>query len=152
MPAGCSVTLPGGSGKDPGGVIPVCCAPTPSDKALIGEVFKLLNAHRVAHGRAPLEYDTKLEEAIQGHCQHMALHSFFSHTAPEASVANFSARAKACSVSATGENIASQQRNANEVMTSWKNSAGHNMNMLNTTYKRVGIGHYQRLWGQIFGR
>ena len=152
MTAGCSVTLAGASGNEPGGSIPVCCTPAASDKAMIEEVFRLLNAHRVANGRAPLEYDPKLEASIQAHCQHMAEHSFFSHTAPEAAVASFSARAKACGVAATGENIALQQRSANEVMTSWKNSAGHNMNMLNSAYKRVGIGQYKLRWGQMFGR
>lgn len=51
-----------------------------------------------------------------------------------------------------GENIALQQRTPAQVMTSWKNSAGHNMNMLNPGHKRVGIGVYELRWGMIFGQ
>ena len=150
--ARCSVTEEGATGNEPGGRIPVCCAPAANDKAMIDEVFALLNAHRMANGRSPLVYDTKLEQTIQAHCEHMAQHSFFSHTAPEAKVASFTGRATACGVAAGGENIAFNQRTAAEVMTSWKNSPGHNMNMLNANYRRVGIGQYQLRWGQIFGR
>lgn len=150
--AGCSVTLPNASGKEPGGAIPVCCTPGASDKAMIDEAFALLNAHRMANGRSALAYDPKLEQAIQGHCQHMAEHTFFAHDAPEGAVARFTERAKACGASASGENIAYNQRSPAQVMTSWKNSSGHNMNMLSTGYKRVGIGLHAWRWGQIFGR
>ncbi|MDX2023465.1 MAG: CAP domain-containing protein [Deltaproteobacteria bacterium] len=149
---GCAVTKPSASGNEPGGAIPVCCTPGGTDKAMIDEVFSLLNAHRMANGRSALAYDTKLELAMQGHCKHMAQHSFFDHSAPEGSVSRFTDRATACGASAAGENIAYNQRSASQVMTSWKNSSGHNMNMLSTGYKRVGIGLYQWRWGQIFGR
>lgn len=150
--AACSVTKPNATGNEPGGVIPVCCTPNATDKTMIDEAFALLNAHRMANGRSALAYDTKLEQAIQGHCQHMAQHSFFDHGAPESSVSKFTDRAQACGASAFGENIAYNQRTAAQVTTGWKNSSGHNMNMLNTSYKRVGIGLSQWRWGQIFGR
>jgi uncharacterized protein YkwD len=152
MAEGCPVTRAGGTGNDPGGAIPVCCVPGAADKQLIDQVFALLNAHRMANGRSALAEDPKLEQAMQGHCRHMAVHSFFSHTAPEAAVASFTARATACGASAGGENIAYNQRSADQVMTSWKTSPGHNTNMLSPNYRRVGIGEYQWRWGQIFGR
>lgn len=148
----CSLKQSGGVGKDPGGEIPVCCTPAATDKAMIDEVFRLLNAHRAANGVAALTYDPKLEHAIQGHCQHMAQHPFFAHASPEAKVASFSTRASLCGTSAAGENIAYNQRTAEQVMNTWKNSAGHNTNMLSKNYRRVGIGQYQLRWGQIFGR
>jgi uncharacterized protein YkwD len=151
-PASCSLTRAGATGGEPGGMIPVCCAPSAAEKAQIDEVFRLLNEHRMANGRAPLMYDPRLEAAIQGHCMHMATHPFFSHTAPEATVAQFTSRATACGASASGENIAAGQPTPQSVMTSWINSPGHNMNMLSTSYRRVGIGRSGRYWGQIFGR
>ena len=152
-PAGCTLTRPGGTGSEPGGVIPVCCAPAADDKQLIAEVFRLLNEHRAANGRAALMYDDKLEAAIQGHCRHMAEHSFFDHQAPEAVVGAFTARANLCGAAgASGENIAYNQRTPAAVMDTWIRSSGHNQNMLGANYRRVGICHYQRRWGQIFGR
>jgi uncharacterized protein YkwD len=37
-------------------------------------------------------------------------------------------------------------------METWKNSSGHNRNMINGDYTRVGICNSGRNWGQIFGR
>lgn len=146
------MTNPTASGNEPGGAIPVCCAPTPSEKATIDEVFVLLNEHRQNNGVAPLVYDDKLEAAIQGHCLHMTLHPFFDHMAPESAVSSPWTRASLCGTSANGENIAQGQSSPSAVMTSWKNSPGHNANMLNGSFHRVGIGYHQGTWGQIFGQ
>jgi uncharacterized protein YkwD len=147
----CSVTNPNGTGDEAGGIIPVCCAPNASEKALIDQVFVLLNEHRANNGRAPLSYDDKLEATIQGHCIHMGIHDFFDHTAPESAVSSPWTRASLCGTSANGENIAAGQSSPASVMTSWKNSSGHNANMLNSSFTRVGIGYYEGYWGQIFG-
>jgi hypothetical protein len=148
----CTRTLPGATGKEAGGLIPVCCRPSDGDKALIDEVFRLLNQHRMQNGRAPLGYDEKLEGAVQGHCRHMAEHSFFDHDAPEEAVASPWDRANLCGSSANGENIAYNQATPAEVIRTWINSSGHNQNMLDANFKRVGICHSQRRWGQLFGR
>jgi uncharacterized protein YkwD len=147
-------TFPNGTGGEPGGLIPVCCAPSAEEKKFIMEVFALLNQHRQSKGRAPLTYDDKLESAIMGHCHHMAAHGFFDHNAPENSVGDPWTRAEACGTSASGENIAVGQQSPQEVMDSWTWSPGHNANMLGD-FTRVGIGFYAggewgTYWGQIF--
>jgi hypothetical protein len=147
----CSVTDPSGSGSEPSGIIPVCCSPTSSEKALIDEVFVLLNEHRGANGIGPLSYDNALESAIQGHCIHMSIHSFFSHTAPESAVSSPWTRASMCGTSANAENIAMGQSSPEDVMQSWLNSPGHSANMLNGDLHRVGIGYADGYWGQIVG-
>jgi uncharacterized protein YkwD len=114
-------------------------------------VFALLNDYRISNGRSALTYDTKLEATIQGHCIHMGIHSFFDHTAPESAVSSPWTRANLCGTSANGENIANGYSSPAAVMTGWKNSPGHNANMLNSSFTRVGIGYYQGYWGQIFG-
>ena len=148
----CSLEQPGATGNEPDGMIPVCCAPTAAEKAEIDEVFALLNQHRADNGVGPLAYDNQLEAAIQGHCIHMAEHSFFDHDAPESSVSSPWTRAELCGTSAGGENIAAGQNSPSAVMTSWKNSSGHNKNMLDADFTRVGIGRHGDYWGQIFGR
>lgn len=151
--SGCSVQRDGATGDEPGGRIPICCAPASNEKALIDAVFQLLNAHRAANGRSALAYDPELEAAVQGHCMHMSQHSFFAHEAPETSLTLPWTRATFCGTSANGENIARGQRTAAEVMTSWISSSGHNQNMLGA-FSRVGIGYEDagRYWGQLFGR
>jgi uncharacterized protein YkwD len=134
----------------------VCCVPSTQEKQYITEVFNLVNQHRQANNVGPLTYDDKLEAAIEGHCHHMATHDFFSHSAPESSISAFTARASLCGTSASGENIAAGQGSPADVMSSWKNSPGHNANMLNGGFSRIGIGFYAggpwgTYWGQIFG-
>lgn len=148
----CSVVLDQGTGKEPNGSLPVCCGPTESEKAMIEEVFVLLNEHRASNGVAPLTHSDTLEAAVQGHCLHMSLHTFFDHMAPESSVNSPWDRARLCGDMAFGENIAMGQTSAAQVMAGWKASPGHNKNMLNATYKRVGIGHADGYWGQLFGQ
>ena len=112
----------------------------------------LLNAYRVSQGLSALSTDLNLQAAIEGHCHHMAVHSFFSHDAPEPVISRFTARAEACGARANGENIASGYRTAEDVMTGWKNSPGHDENMRGARWTRVGIGYYEREWGQVFGQ
>jgi uncharacterized protein YkwD len=132
-------------------VIPVCCVPSTSEKSAIDQGFTLLNQHRAANGVGALAYDTKLEATIEGHCHHMATHTFFSHTAPESSVSSPWTRANLCGTSANGENIYYGSSSPSAAMNAWKQSPGHNQNMLNGGFNRVGIGLYGTRWGQIFG-
>jgi uncharacterized protein YkwD len=113
-------------------------------------VFQLLNDYRIASGLSALANNTQLEETIQGHCRHMAAHSFFDHTAPESVVSSPWDRAELCGTSANGENIAMGYRSPEEVMTGWQNSDGHNRNMLGSSWSEVGIGEHENYWGQIF--
>lgn len=151
--------IPGASGGEPTALIPVCCSHSAEERAHADEVFDLLNAYRAAHGLAALARDEGLDQAIQGHCHHMAIHPFFNHVAPEAEIANPWTRAEMCGAQAHGENIAAGQSSAADVMQSWRDSPGHNANMLNPNYQRVGIGAYAGevgspysfYWGQLFG-
>jgi uncharacterized protein YkwD len=147
----CSRTSPGATGNEPDGLIPICCAPTSEERALIDSAFNLLNEHRVASGVNPLDYDPLLEAAIQGHCVHMATHPFSEHVAPEALVSSPEVRADLCGSSAIVENLADGYLDAASVMQSWINSPQHNRHMLNVSFTRVGIGNVNDSWGQLFG-
>jgi len=144
------VAKTGASGTEPDGLVPVCCAPSATQKAQLDELFGLLNTYRAQNGKAALTYDVALEATVQGHCEHMRLHGFFDHFAPEASVKDPFMRAKLCGTTASAENLAGGQATPSAVMTSWKNSAGHNANMLGN-FKRVGLCRSGSAWGQIFG-
>jgi hypothetical protein len=148
--ATCTLLLDGATGNEPGGQIPVCCAPTAAEKVNIDEVFRLLNEHRAANGLPAYTYDPLLEATIQGHCLHMDEHPFFDHTAPEAAVGDPWPRAELCGTTASGENIARGQDTPADVMASWTSSSGHNANMLSDRFTRVGICYHDGTWGQIF--
>jgi uncharacterized protein YkwD len=52
-----------------------------------------------------------------------------------------------------GENIASGQRSAAQVMDAWMNSTGHKANILNCEFKVIGVGLDTNgfFWTQDFG-
>jgi len=125
--------------------------PSAAEQTSIDGVFTLLNQYRVSKGLGALANDAKLQATIEGHCHHMGVHTFFSHTAPESSISSPWTRANKCGTSANGENIAAGYGSPQAVMDGWKNSPGHNANMLGAGFKRVGIGKYGSYWGQIFG-
>jgi uncharacterized protein YkwD len=132
------------------GEVPVCCTPSGTNRVNVDGVFDLLNAYRVSLGLSALAYDSKLEEAMQGHVMHMAQADFFSHDSPVAVIETPWARAEYCGTSANGENIAGGYATASAVMEGWQNSPGHDGNMRGN-FRRVGIGEYSRIWGQLFG-
>merc|ERR1719456_31965 len=51
-----------------------------------------------------------------------------------------------------GENVAWNQRSAEQVMSAWMNSPGHRANILNSGFKNIGIGLSDGwYWTQVFG-
>ncbi|MFR8737827.1 MAG: CAP domain-containing protein [Eubacterium sp.] len=54
-----------------------------------------------------------------------------------------------------GENIAWGQRSPEEVMNGWMNSSGHRANILNSSFKKIGVAYYvgangRTYWTQLF--
>ena len=54
-----------------------------------------------------------------------------------------------------GENIAWGQRSPEEVMNGWMNSSGHRANILNSSFKKIGVVYYvgangRTYWTQLF--
>ncbi len=95
------------------------------------QVLDMLNAYRVENGKkALINLDSIAEAAaIRGKEQGV----LFSHTRPNGlpfhSVLNY----------ARGENIALGYATPENVMQGWKDSSGHNQNMLRDVYLKVGI-------------
>ncbi len=90
------------------------------------EVFALVNQHRIAHGVAPLTMNESLNSGSKSWSYTMSRTGNFVHS----SGGNYA------------ENIywASNIRPASLIFESWKNSPGHNRNMLDTRYSQIGVG------------
>lgn len=100
------------------------------------EVVRLTNSARSQNGYAALVEDGALSEAAAVRAREIA--RSFSHTRP--SGASFSSALSESGVSylRAGENIASGQKSAFEVVNAWMNSPGHRANILNSSYSRIG--------------
>ncbi len=52
-----------------------------------------------------------------------------------------------------GENIASGQESADEVVDGWMASPGHCANIMDPNFTEIGVGYYDGdIWTQVFGR
>jgi uncharacterized protein YkwD len=121
----------------------------------VGQVIALVNAERAKAGCGPLKDDAQLRKAAQRHSEDMASRNFFSHTAPDGSDPGERTTAAGYRWATYGENIARGQSTAESVMNSWMNSDGHRANILNCSFKDIGVGLHQGpggpWWTQNFG-
>jgi uncharacterized protein YkwD len=108
-----------------------------------------LNQYRASKGLQPLLLSDELSESSYRHNHDMAKYKFFSHYSVKSDW--FAANATPWTRMAAsgydystnmGENIAAGQATAALVFSAWKNSSGHNANMLNSSYKVVGVSFY----------
>jgi uncharacterized protein YkwD len=86
----------------------------------------------------------------------MAARAYFSHTSPDGRTFGQRIRAAGWAGGALAENIAAGQSDAVAVMKDWMGSAGHRANILNCTYRNIGVGYatggrYGTYWTQAFG-
>ncbi len=124
------------------------------------EFLRLINEHRAQNGRAPLQLSTALNRAAAWKSQHMADNNYFAHDDTPIG-RTWIQRIRDCgytSNSYIGENIAAGISSAQSAFNLWRNSPGHNSNMLNGSYVVIGIGRaynassaYDWYWTTDFG-
>ncbi|MEV2253545.1 sigma-70 family RNA polymerase sigma factor [Streptomyces sp. NPDC050147] len=127
----------------------------PAGNSYGAEVTRLANAERAKSGCGPLTLNSKLNDAAQGHSDDMAERDFFDHTNPDGKDPGDRTTAAGYKWTTYGENIAAGQRTPAAVMDSWMNSSGHRANILNCSFKEIGVGYRQGgggpWWTQNFG-
>ncbi|NWJ45428.1 MAG: CAP domain-containing protein [Chloroflexi bacterium] len=140
---------------------PTTAAPTPiptngldtEEQAFLGTI----NQYRAANGKGALSVNQKLTAASRWMSGDMGAKNYFSHTDslgrdPFKRMNDFG-----YTYHAAAENIAAGYETAQDVFTGWKNSPGHNTNMLGN-YTEIGIGRvytasslYKWYWTTDFG-
>lgn len=121
---------------------PTNCAPVTGAVDAEEQAFLvLLNAYRGEHGLPPLALSATLSRAAAWHVEDMAAKGYFSHT--DSLGRGPSQRAQDCGYpQGAGENAAAGFSTALAVFEGWRNSPGHNANMLGVNYRAVGIGRF----------
>ncbi len=119
----------------------------------------LINDYRASRGLPALMVSERLANTAEWHSADMAAKNYFSHT-------DSLGRDPFQRMTAFGygystyraENIAAGNATAQATFDQWKNSSGHNANMLNGNYKVIGIGKatnaaatYRNYWTTDFG-
>lgn len=115
---------------------------------------QLANQARAQQGLPSLSCDAQMIAAARNHSQDMCNQGYFSHTGRDGSQPWDRMRREGVQFRTAGENIALGQRDANQVHTSWMNSAGHRRNILGNAWGRIGVGYVncngRPHWTQVF--
>jgi uncharacterized YkwD family protein len=120
------------------------------------QVAALVNSQRAARGLSPLSWNANLATLARIKSDDMASNNYFSHTSPTYGSPFDMLKSFGVSYTAAGENIASGQTTAQNVMDTWMNSPGHAANILNSNYTEIGVGYSYNngspIWTQLFLR
>ncbi|MBP0965522.1 MAG: hypothetical protein J5999_09580 [Oscillospiraceae bacterium] len=111
-------------------------------------MLALVNQARAEHGASSLSLDSKLCDAANKRAQEIA--TKFSHTRPDGRDCFTVLDEYGISYYGCGENIAAGSSDANSIFNMWMNSSGHRANILNSSYRYIGIGKYGNYWVQLF--
>lgn len=118
------------------------------------KVVELVNIERKKAGLSPLSYNEELSKVARIKSQDMADKNYFSHNSPTykdpfTMMKNFGIK-----YGQAGENIAKGYPNADSVIKGWMNSPGHRANILNSSFKKIGVGYVNKsgttYWTQMF--
>lgn len=121
--------------------------------------FGLINRYRRQNGLPALALSRTLGAAAKYHSQSMAKYNYFSHDLLNGrswydNIVHFGYTASP----ALAENIAAGYNQASNTFEQWRNSSGHNANMLSPKYSAIGIGRalnrnssYYAYWTTTFG-
>ncbi|MBY0223931.1 MULTISPECIES: CAP domain-containing protein [Sporosarcina] len=115
--------------------------PTANVSAEEQAVLDLTNAERAKAGLKPLQFDATLQKSAKQKSADMAKNNYFSHTSPTYGSPFDQMKMNGITYRKAAENIAQGQRNAQEVVTAWMNSAGHRQNILTPEFTHIGIGY-----------
>lgn len=104
----------------------------------------------------PLIWNNILEHTARNHAWDMANNNYFSHTSKngrsmEDRIVLGGYYFNGYKSFAVGENIAFGQSNIDIVMDEWLKSEGHCKNLMNPSFKEIGVAENHKYWVQDFG-
>jgi uncharacterized protein YkwD len=107
---------------------------------------------------AALALNADLQEAARCHSLDMATNNFMSHTGSNGSSPGQRIQAAGYTATTWGENVAAGYTTAANVVNGWMGSTGHCQNIMNGSFKKLGVGYaynqaaqYDHYWTQDFG-
>ncbi|PYZ94734.1 serine protease [Salipaludibacillus keqinensis] len=122
----------------------------PADDSFEAEVVRLVNEERANHGLQPLESSSEVQNVAHAKSKDMVDNNYFSHTSPTYGSPFEMLDTYGVEYRTAGENIAQGQRSPEAVVNAWMNSQGHRENILNRNFSKIGVGHYENTWTQLF--
>lgn len=97
------------------------------------------NRVRAENGLAPLTMNTQLANAAAGKAQHMFLHNYWAHFAPDGTSPWDFIQGAGFEYIYAGENLAKGFTGSSEIVNAWMNSPTHRENLLSPKYTQIGF-------------
>lgn len=149
------LALSAGASPVPSPGPPGAGAPLSTTEAYAEQVVELANAERERAGCGALRTTARLTAAAQAHADDMAARGYYEHESPDGRDGGDRLTAAGYEWRAWGENIHRGPKNPERVMRDWMGSPVHRRNIVNCTYRHVGVGVNLRAggprWVQDFG-
>ncbi|MFI5241190.1 MAG: CvpA family protein [Microgenomates group bacterium] len=120
------------------------------DEASETQMFQMVNEERKKRGIEPLVWDPKIVPVARAHAKDMWERHYFSHYSPEGNDVGYRLDTAKIKYSVAGENLA-MAPTLQTAHTGLMNSEGHRENILETRFKKVGIGVIDNgIYGKMF--
>lgn len=132
---------------------------TGSTRSIAADIVARTNDARARNGLRPLTASSRLMEAARIHAEQMAARQQAAHTISGAQYPTMQSRLDAVGYryANAAENVAWNQRSAQEVLNTWMSSSGHRANILDAALTEMGAAMARSAkgepyWIQVFGR
>lgn len=103
------------------------------------QLIHLTNQSRQANGLSPLKINNQLNQAAYLKAQDILEKNYFAHTSPQGINPWYWFKQAGYNYRYAGENLAIDFVSAEALYKAWMNSSNHRANILNTSYKEIGI-------------
>ncbi len=124
-----------------------------------GTARRMINAYRAERGLPALALEKRLTRAAMQHARDLAKGDRISHTGTDGSDPWTRVRANGYKPRLAAENVGAGQRSFGELLQGWKESPGHNKNLLLADATQMGIalvktpnGKYRTFWTLVLGK
>ncbi|WP_052256023.1 CAP domain-containing protein [Salinicoccus sp. YB14-2] len=104
------------------------------------QLFDLTNAARAKHDLEPLEWHAEVSETARKHSADMAKNEYFNHTNLDGQSPFDRMNEDDISYTTAGENLAAAQFSSIYAHHGLMNSEGHRQNILNDSFRELGVG------------
>jgi len=118
----------------------------------------LINQYRSEKGLKPLRFNAKLTEAAKAHCRDLAKWDRISHFGSDGSNPWDRVKRTGYKARLAAENVGTGQINFDEVLKGWKQSPGHDKNLLIQDGQEMGIAlvqdpktEFKSFWTLVIG-
>ena len=99
----------------------------------------------------PVQWNVQLEAAAFEHSKDMFQNKYFSHQANDGTKGGARIEAEGYWWSTYGENLGLGYANEKQVVEAWLKSPGHCKNIMNKSFKEMGVARVGNYWTQDFG-